>query len=91
MDASGNTDTPLIDGLVEMATRALPAAEQLYAETRQSVGQLVIKDGRVSGALVEQNQTAVHGLSWVATYVEGLRQMLSWAERLSEEDRLGEL
>jgi (2S)-methylsuccinyl-CoA dehydrogenase len=91
MDASGNTDTPLIDGLVEMATRALPAAEQLYAETRQSVGQLVIKDGRVSGALVEQNQTAVHGLSWVATYVEGLRQMLAWAERLSEEDRLGEL
>ena len=91
MDASGNTDTPLIDGLVEMAARALPAAEQLYAETRQSVGQLVIKDGRVSGALVEQNQTAVHGLSWVATYVEGLRQMLAWAERLSEEDRLGEL
>ena len=91
MDASGNTDTPLIDGLVEMATRALPAAEQLYVETRQSVGQLVIKDGRVSGALVEQNQTAVHGLSWVATYVEGLRQMLAWAERLSEEDRLGEL
>ena len=91
MDASVNTDTPLIDGLVEMATRAFPAAEQLYAETRQSVGQLVIKDGRVSGALVEQNQTAVHGLSWVATYVEGLRQMLAWAERLSEEDRLGEL
>jgi len=91
MDASGNTDTPLIDGLVEMAARAFPAAEQLYAETRQSVGQLVIKDGRVSGALVEQNQTAVHGLSWVATYVEGLRQMLAWAERLSEEDRLGEL
>ena len=91
MDASGNTDTPLIDGLVEMATRAFPAAEQLYAETRQSVGQLVIKDGRVSGALVEQNQTAVHGLSWVATYVEGLRQILAWAERLSEEDRLGEL
>jgi len=91
MDASGNTDTPLIDGLVEMAARALPAAEQLYVETRQSVGQLVIKDGRVSGALVEQNQTAVHGLSWVATYVEGLRQMLAWAERLSEEDRLGEL
>ncbi len=41
--------------------------------------------------LIEQNQTAVHGLSWVATYVEGLRQMLAWAERLSEEDRLGEL
>lgn len=91
MDASGNTDTQLIDGLVDMATRALPAAEQLFAETRHSVGQLVIKDGRVSGALVEQNQTAVHGLSWVATYVEGLRQMLAWAERLSEEDRLGEL
>ncbi len=91
MDASGNTDTPLMSGLVDLATRALPAAEQLFAEARQSVGQLVIKNGRVSGALVEQNQTAVHGLSWVATYVEGLRQMLAWPDRLSEENRLGEL
>jgi len=91
MDASGNANTPLIDGLVDLATQALPAAEQLFSETRQSVGNLVIKDGRVSGALVEQNQTAVHGLSWVATYVEGLRQMLAWADRLSDEDRLGEL
>jgi len=91
MDASGTTDTPLMDGLIELATRALPAAEQLFAETRQCVGHLVIKDGRVSGALVEQNQTAVHGLSWVATYVEGLRQMLAWAERLNDEGRLGEL
>lgn len=91
MDASGNANTPLIDGLVDLATQALPAAEQLFSETRQSVGNLVIKDGRVSGALVEQNQTAVHGLSWVATYVEGLRQMLAWADRLSDEGRLGEL
>ncbi|MEO1724747.1 MAG: hypothetical protein AAFR84_20415, partial [Pseudomonadota bacterium] len=35
----------------------------------------VTVDGRVSGAALEDNQTAAHGLAWLATYVEALRQM----------------
>ena len=31
------------------------------------------------------------GLAWLATYVEALRQMLGWAERLESAGRLGEL
>jgi hypothetical protein len=37
----------------------------------------------VSRALLEANQTATHGLAWLATYVESLRQMQAWAKRLT--------
>jgi (2S)-methylsuccinyl-CoA dehydrogenase len=83
--------TPALDGLIDLARAALPSAEMLLAETRNRLGQMVIKDGRVSGPLVEQYQTEVHGLAWIATYVEGLRQMLGWGQRLNAEDRFGEL
>ena len=91
MDASGTTDGPLIDGLTGLCDAALPAAEGLLAETRQHLTDMVVVDGRAKGALVEKHQTEVHGLAWVATYVEGLHQMLEWGKRLDAEDRLGEL
>ena len=34
-------------------------------------------------ALLEREQHAVHGLAWLATYVEALRQMQAWALRLA--------
>ena len=91
MDAGMTQNTVEIDDLTAIAGEALGHAENLYADARRAVGDLVVKDGRVSGALVEQNQTTVHGLAWVATYIEGLRQMLGWGQRLSEEGRFGEL
>jgi (2S)-methylsuccinyl-CoA dehydrogenase len=32
-----------------------------------------------------------HGLAWLATYVESLRQMQAWATRLSADGRFGEM
>ncbi len=36
-------------------------------------------------------QAAAHGLAWLATYVESLRQMLGWARRLEGAERLSEI
>jgi len=91
MDASGKSETPLIEGMLDLAADALPAAEALFAETRLHLQKMVVVDGRVSGPLVEKYQTEVHGLAWVATYVEGLRQMLDWGKRLDAEGRFTEL
>jgi (2S)-methylsuccinyl-CoA dehydrogenase len=35
-------------------------------------------------------QHSAHGLAWLATTVEGLRQMVTWAERLTAENQFGE-
>jgi (2S)-methylsuccinyl-CoA dehydrogenase len=47
-------------------------------------------DGRLDGDLIERDQFAVHGLAWLATYVECLRQAAAWARALDAEGRFGE-
>ena len=37
--------------------------------------------GRVSNAALEADQAAAHGLAWIATYAEALRQLAAWAAR----------
>ena len=77
--------------LLELCQKAVPAVEDILASARDLVALKVTVDGRVSGKAVEQEQFAAHGLSWLATYVESLRQMSAWAQRLKSGGRLGEM
>ncbi|HXZ67918.1 MAG TPA: acyl-CoA dehydrogenase, partial [Alphaproteobacteria bacterium] len=65
---------------------ALSAAERLLAAITQAVRARVTAAGSIDAA-----QAEAHGLAWIATYVEALRQMLAWAYRLDEQNRLGEI
>lgn len=80
----------LIDlpALVFEAVDRLPA---LLEAASLRVRDMVSKDGRVSAALLDKHQAAVHGFAWLATYVTALREMQGWAERLREQDRFSEL
>ena len=80
-----------IANLTKTTAAALITAEDFLANVRHAVSELVLVDGRPSAELLEQHQFAAHGFSWVTTYVEGLRQMQGWAERLDAVGKLGEL
>jgi len=82
---------PIIEDLLPACEDALESAEILLGKIKDSVGERVIRDGKVDGALMDGEQFAAHGMSWAATYVEALRQMLGWAERLKAADNFGEL
>ncbi|ARE82815.1 (2S)-methylsuccinyl-CoA dehydrogenase [Roseovarius mucosus] len=83
---------PIILGdLLALTGVALVPAEALLERATGAVRALVTVDGRVSGAAIETNQTAAHGLAWLATYVEALRQMQLWAVRLDEKGEFGEV
>ena len=69
---------------------ALTAAEAVLAGAVQAVRSLVAPEGKVSAERLEAEQSAAHGLAWLATYVEALRQLQAWAERLEVAGRLGE-
>ncbi|MEM1314871.1 MAG: acyl-CoA dehydrogenase, partial [Pseudomonadota bacterium] len=69
----------LLPNLMEMCAASVAAADALFAEARRAVAAEVMVDGRPSGRKLEEGQFGAHGLSWVATYVESLRQMLAWA------------
>lgn len=86
-DDSTRDDGILLAGGLEPLGRGLAAAESYLAHARAGVGRLVAGAGRDG---LERHQFAAHALAWTATYVAALRQMLAWAERLSQAGNLGE-
>jgi (2S)-methylsuccinyl-CoA dehydrogenase len=85
------TQPTLLSDLLTLTAKAIAPTEAVFEAAKTSVGALVSKDGRVSGDLIELHQNAAHGLSWIATYVEALRQMHKWAERLKADGKFGEI
>ncbi|QFT98689.1 Acyl-CoA dehydrogenase [Roseovarius sp. THAF8] len=81
----------LLKDLLELTGKAVAPAEQILDKARDALRDLVTVEGRVSSRAVEQHQTASHGLAWLATYVESLRQMQGWATRLQDEGKFGEV
>lgn len=72
-----------------LAEQALEAVDHVYAAAKQSVSALTMVDGRVKSALMEQHQHAAHGLAWLATYREALRELIAYAQRLQGEGLYG--
>jgi (2S)-methylsuccinyl-CoA dehydrogenase len=85
------SEAAILPDLLKLTVAALPAVQNVLDKARDSVRARVIEGDRVSGALIEANQTAAHGLAWLATYVQSLRQMQDWAEKLQTEGRFGEI
>ncbi|EEB72314.1 isovaleryl-CoA dehydrogenase [Ruegeria sp. R11] len=81
----------LIPDVLSLTAAALEPVDQLLDAARTEVRAQVSEDGRVSGKLVEANQTAAHGLAWLATYAYSLRQMHRWASDLQANGKFGEM
>ncbi|NOD65290.1 MULTISPECIES: acyl-CoA dehydrogenase family protein [unclassified Ruegeria] len=90
-DMTEMTKAAVLPDLLELTRTAVPAVEAVFEKARESVRSMVTADGRVSGALIEANQTAAHGLAWLATYAQSLQQMQRWAEALQAEGKFGEV
>ena len=83
--------SPILSDLQGLTAAALPAVDTVLARATAVVRDLVTVAGKVSPALLDQHQTAAHGLAWLATYAQSLHQMQDWAERLQAESRFGEV
>jgi (2S)-methylsuccinyl-CoA dehydrogenase len=82
---------PVLADLLSLTAAALPAVDDAVARAKASVRALVTEDDRISGKLIEANQTAAHGLAWLATYQQALQQMQNWAMRLQKQGKFGEV
>ncbi|MEM9360041.1 MAG: acyl-CoA dehydrogenase family protein [Pseudomonadota bacterium] len=67
------------------AEGVLSEAERLLGHAKRSV-----KDMVGSNSAADEHQEVTHGLAWLATYVEALRQLHGWAERIKAEQSFGE-
>jgi (2S)-methylsuccinyl-CoA dehydrogenase len=76
--------------LDDLAAQAHVAAEGLRDCARDAVRERVSDNGKLSAERIEIEQHAVHGLAWLATYVEAIKEMAAYARRMEEAGRLGE-
>ena len=84
------TQNALLKDLIDQTGRSAEVVSVVLERAIETVRSKVSQDGRVSATLIELNQTAAHGLAWLATYVESLKQMQKWAETLQTEGGFGE-
>ncbi len=70
---------------------AIGAVEALFADARQAVANRVTIEGRTVSRVFDREQRATHGLAWLATYVEALRQLAAYAQRLADAGNFGEI
>ena len=70
--------------LLSSTRAAVTAAETLEMHAKAGARAAVAAAGSVDKA-----QHAAHGFAWFATYVEALRQMHGWAERLEAQGKFG--
>ena len=77
--------------LIPLAREAVRAAEGVLHDATRAVRARVASDQHAADRLLDREQRATHALAWLATYVEAVRQLCAYAERMQAEGRLGEL
>jgi (2S)-methylsuccinyl-CoA dehydrogenase len=76
--------------LDDLAHQAHFAAQGLMDCALDAVRDRVSENSKLSPDKIEAEQHAVHGLAWLATYVEAIKEMARYARRMREEGRFGE-
>jgi (2S)-methylsuccinyl-CoA dehydrogenase len=82
---------PADSELIQTLEEAAGAVEGLFADARRAVAEQVVRDGKANARALDREQRATHGLAWLATYTEALRQLAAYARRLSVADNFGEV
>jgi (2S)-methylsuccinyl-CoA dehydrogenase len=85
------TEKPPRREVIAMLGDALAAMDALLDDARRAVGERVMVDGRVVSRRFDSEQRATHGLAWFATYVEAIRQLADYAQRLADGGGFGEI
>ncbi|NVO13205.1 MAG: acyl-CoA dehydrogenase family protein [Rhodoplanes sp.] len=76
--------------LVALASRAAEALDAVLADAILSVKARVGAAG-TGARLFDREQRATHGLAWLATYAEAVRQLAAYTARMTEAGKLGEI
>lgn len=77
--------------LVELAREATTALDALLADAVAKVREKVVVEGHVVSKLFDREQRATHGLAWLSTYVEAVRQLSAYTQRMISNGTFGEV
>jgi (2S)-methylsuccinyl-CoA dehydrogenase len=88
---SAVTERPARREVIAMLGEAVVAADALLSDARRAVAERVAVNGQVISRLFDSEQRATHGLAWLATYVEAIRQLADYGRRLAEAGSFSEI
>jgi (2S)-methylsuccinyl-CoA dehydrogenase len=77
--------------VIALARAGVSAAEALRGKATAAVRERVTAGGAIVDRLLDREQRATHGLAWLATYVEAMRQLAAYGERLHAAGQFGEV
>jgi (2S)-methylsuccinyl-CoA dehydrogenase len=75
---------------IALAQEAASAAEAILVDAISAVRGRVGAETQTKGIL-DREQRVIHGLAWLATYAQSLRQLHAWAKRVHAGERFGQL
>jgi len=77
--------------LLALAREATLAAEAMLRDATAAVRERVSFEKHTVERLLDRGQRSTHGLAWLATYLESIRQLAAYAERMHDGEGLGEI
>ena len=77
--------------LTDLAAKAAVSTTALVADATLALRARIAPDGALLAPTLEHEQRAAHGLAWLATYAEAVRQLAAYAGRMEEAGRLGDI
>ncbi len=86
-DAIDALDAAAVQAYAEGAVKAFSS---FVGKARAALGQAMCEEGRVSSRRVEAAQRATHGLAWYGTYLEALKELRDYVDRLVDHGAWGE-
>jgi (2S)-methylsuccinyl-CoA dehydrogenase len=85
------TDGVVLADLRTTLRQAASDAEAYFLDLRRAVAARVAPGGKVDRRKIDEEQRSTHGLAWILTYVETLKETANWADRIAEEGKFGEI
>ncbi|OYX23136.1 MAG: acyl-CoA dehydrogenase [Rhodobacterales bacterium 32-66-7] len=90
-DGQTMTEAAMMPDVLDLTAAVLPELDGLFASARETLRARVTAAGRLSAPALEVHQHQAHGVAWLATYVEGLRQLRAWAGRVAGDGHFTEM
>ena len=85
----GSVDAP--GNLIGLVGEARQAADAVLEEAKGAVRSRLGGPGLTGDGQFDREQRATHALAWLATYVEAVRQLAAYAQRMEAAGTLGEI
>ncbi len=84
-------ETILLPNLLNTVSGVLNDLDAMQTKLTKELQQKVVVEGKISLSKLEEYQYEAHSFSWIATYVEALKQLLSWGQALEDNGEFDEL